>query len=101
MAIFSQSFYNDPTHVRPIPPALMRVLISEAGFQRVATHFLSPSPATLPAIPHLKSAAIEPEALRAWNAAVTKFNDTFFGGMDYAVIGYRADFLAAGLRASS
>ena len=32
---------------------------------------------------------MEADKLKAWNDAVAKFNETFFGGMDYAVIGYR------------
>jgi hypothetical protein len=33
---------------------------------------------------------IEADRLRAWNDAVARFNETFFGGMDYAVVGYKA-----------
>ncbi len=90
LAIFSQSFYLDPTHVKPIPPALLRVLFQEAGLDRIGTHFLSPVSPSLPIIPQLSTQSIEPEALQIWNSAVARFNETFFGGMDYAVIGYRA-----------
>ncbi len=95
LAIFSQSFYLDPTHVRPIPPALLRVLFAGAGRERGTTHFLAPASAGLPVIPELASGVIEPDTLKAWNAAVARFNETFFGGMDYAVIGYRAGSGAA------
>ena len=90
LAIFSQTFFLDPTHVRPIPPALLRVLFAEAGLERLTTHFLSRAADGLPLIPQLASSAIEPDRLEAWNSAVTRFNETFFGGMDYAVIGYRS-----------
>jgi hypothetical protein len=89
LAIFSQSFYLDPTHVRPIPPAQLRFALIEAGLERVTTHSLSPASAILPLIPQLPDGALEPAALRTYNSAVTKFNETFFGDMDYAVIGYR------------
>jgi 2-polyprenyl-3-methyl-5-hydroxy-6-metoxy-1,4-benzoquinol methylase len=89
LAIFSQSFYLDPTHVRPIPPAQLRFALIEAGLERVTTHLLSPASAILPLVPQLPNGAMEPAALRAYNTAVNKFNETFFGGMDYAVIGYR------------
>jgi 2-polyprenyl-3-methyl-5-hydroxy-6-metoxy-1,4-benzoquinol methylase len=101
LAIFSQSFYIDPTHVKPIPAALLRVLFREAGLGKVSTHFLSPASAGLPLIPQLASQTIEPEALEAWNKAVARFNETFFGGMDYAVIGYRVEPLPAGSKSSS
>jgi O-antigen chain-terminating methyltransferase len=89
LAIFSQSFFLDPTHVRPIPPALLRFALIEAGLERVTTHSLSPASTTLPLIPSLPEGAMEPAALQAYNLAVSKFNEKFFGGMDYAVIGYR------------
>jgi O-antigen chain-terminating methyltransferase len=96
LAIFSQSFFLDPTHVRPIPPAQLRFALIEAGLERVTTHSLSPASATLPLVPPLPDGAIEPGALQAYNLAVAKFNETFFGGMDYAVIGYRPGSASAG-----
>ena len=90
LAIFSQTFFLDPTHVKPIPPPLLRVLFAEAGLERIGTYSLSPATPGLPVIPQLASSVIEQEALGSWNAAVTRFNETFFGGMDYAVIGYRS-----------
>ena len=91
LAIFSQSFYLDPTHVRPVPPGLLRFLYAEAGLIRITAHFLAPAAAQLPLLPKLESRVLEPEKLAAWNAAAARFNETFFGGMDYAVIGYRAE----------
>lgn len=90
LAIFSQTFYLDPTHVRPIPPGQLRYLFTEAGLTRITTHFLSPAGVGLPLIPPLTSRVIEADRLKAWNESVARFNETFFGGMDYAVIGYRA-----------
>jgi SAM-dependent methyltransferase len=101
LAIFSQSFFLDPTHAKPVPPGLLRVLFQEAGLERISTHFLSPASAALPLIPQLATQAIEPETLQAWNSAVARFNQTFFGGMDYAVIAYRAGSPGAGASASS
>ena len=89
LAIFSQSFFIDPTHVKPIPPAQLRFLFAEQGLERITTHFLSPAGAILPLMPQLASSVVEADALRSYNAAVSRFNETFFGGMDYAVIGYR------------
>lgn len=90
LAIFSQSFYLDPTHVKPIPPALMRVLFAEAGFDRITTHYLSPASAGLPVLPELSSTGVNGESVDRWNAEIRRFNETFFGGMDYALIGFRA-----------
>ncbi|HEY7680407.1 MAG TPA: methyltransferase domain-containing protein, partial [Terriglobia bacterium] len=89
LAIFSQSFFLDPTHVRPIPAAQLRFVFAEVRLERITTHYLSPAGAGLPLIPELNSVVVEAEALGAYNAAIARFNETFFGGMDYAVIGYR------------
>lgn len=89
LAIFSQTFYLDPTHVRPIPPSQLRFLFLEAGLTHISAHFLSPAGAGLPLIPPLSSRVLEADRLQAWNDAVARFNETFFGAMDYAVIGYR------------
>ncbi len=90
LAIFSKTFFLDPTHVRPVPPAQLRFLFAEAGLRKITTHFLSPAAGGLAVIPQLESHVIEADSLQAWNAAVMQFNETYFGGMDYAVIGYRA-----------
>jgi 2-polyprenyl-3-methyl-5-hydroxy-6-metoxy-1,4-benzoquinol methylase len=89
LAIFSQSFFLDPTHVRPIPPAQLRFAFAEAGFERVGTYSLSPAAETLPLVPTLPPGLGNSSDVQAYNAAVTRFNEKFFGGMDYAVIGYR------------
>ena len=86
LAIFSQSFYIDPTHVRPIPAAQMRYLFTQAGLEDVTTHYLSPASAHLPVLPELTAAA-DSESIATFNKAVQRFNATFFGGMDYGVIG--------------
>ncbi len=96
LAIFSQSFYPDPTHVKPIPPGLLRVLLSEAGFHKITTHFLSPASEAFPLIPPLPSNSFDASAVADWNAALQRFNETFWGGMDYCVMGYRPETARSG-----
>ena len=75
LAIFSQSYFLDPTHVRPVPPQQVRFLMEEAGFRDVTIHYLSPlSAAGLPQLP-------------GSDEATRKFNETFFGYMDYGITG--------------
>jgi 2-polyprenyl-3-methyl-5-hydroxy-6-metoxy-1,4-benzoquinol methylase len=90
LAIFSRSFFLDPTHVKPIPPGLLRVLFAEAGFEKVSAHFLSPASVVLPLIPPLPAGSVADDALQQWNSALQRFNEAFFGGMDYALLGYRS-----------
>jgi O-antigen chain-terminating methyltransferase len=68
----SNYFYMDPTHRHPLPSELMEFLLDSRGFQ-----------------------AIEVLNLHSWESAkipddneVTKrFNDYFYGPMDYAIVG--------------
>jgi O-antigen chain-terminating methyltransferase len=71
LAIFATHFYIDPTHTRPIPPALMAFYLEEAGFGQIEVHRLSP------AIESMLSLGTLPQ----------EFREAFFGGLDYAVIG--------------
>ena len=73
LAIFSTHFYLDPTHTRPVPPALLRFYLEEAGFGSIEVERLSPAVETMPALADL------PETVR----------DAFFGGLDYAIFGRR------------
>jgi SAM-dependent methyltransferase len=77
LAIFSQTFYIDPTHVRPVPAAQLRFFMEEAGFRDIRVHYLSPlADARLPQLPG------DDEATR-------RFNATFFGSMDYGITGVK------------
>ena len=69
LAIFATHFYLDPTHTKPVPPALMAFYLEEAGFGRIEVVRLSPAVESVPGIAELAP------ALRA----------SLFGGLDYAV----------------
>jgi O-antigen chain-terminating methyltransferase len=73
LAIFATHFYLDPTHQRPIPPALMTFYFEEYGLGGVEVHRLSPAAESMPPVRQL------PEG----------FRNAFFGGLDYAIIGRR------------
>ena len=73
LAIFATHFYIDPTHRHPIPPALARFYLEEAGFGIVEIERLSPAMESMPSLAEL------PEA----------FRNEFFGSLDYAVFGIK------------
>jgi O-antigen chain-terminating methyltransferase len=73
LAIFATHFYIDPTHTRPIPPALLSFYFEEFGFGRVEVHRRFPAEESMPELRSL------PEDVRA----------KFFGGLDYSIIGYK------------
>ncbi len=73
LAIFASHFYLDPTHVRPVPPPLLAFYLEEAGFGQIEQRRLSPA--------KLEMASVE--------SLPPDFRDTFFDGLDYAMIAYR------------
>jgi len=71
LAIFASHFYIDPTHTRPVPPALLRFYMEEAGFGEIQIERLEPAVESMPAIGYL------PDPVQK----------TFFSGLDYALVG--------------
>lgn len=68
LAIFSTHFYLDPSHTRPVPPALLCFYLEEAGFGRLE-------------VERFAMAFEERPELRELPASV---REGFFGGLDYA-----------------
>lgn len=71
LAIFATHFYLDPSHVRPVPAPLLRFLMEEAGFSGIEVHWLAPAS----------------ESLAGLGSLPEDFRETYFGGLDYAIIG--------------
>lgn len=69
LAIFATHFYIDPTHTRPVPPALLAFYLEEAGCGQIEVERLNPAIETMPSVGEL------PES----------FRQMFFGGLDYAI----------------
>ena len=73
LAIFASHFYLDPTHTRPIPPALVAFYMEEFGLGQIEIRRLSPAIESMPSLASL------PE----------DFREAFFGGLDYAAFGVK------------
>jgi len=71
LAIFATHFYLDPTHTRPVPPALLAFYMEEFGVGRIETRKLAPAVESMPSLAELPAA----------------FRETFFGALDYAILG--------------
>jgi 2-polyprenyl-3-methyl-5-hydroxy-6-metoxy-1,4-benzoquinol methylase len=71
LAIFSTHFYLDPTHTRPIPPMLLAFYLEEFGIGRLEVKRLSPAVESMPSLASLPQ----------------EFRESFFGTLDYAVLG--------------
>ena len=70
LAIFATHFYLDPTHQRPVPHPLLAFYLEEFGMGNIEVRKLSPAVETMPSLASL------PE----------DFRDSFFGGLDYAIL---------------
>ena len=73
----TQNFYMDPTHVKPIPSAMLRFFVEARGFCDVHIRELNPEPEVM--------RIAEPGPL------AERFNEAFYGPRDYAVIGQKVD----------
>lgn len=71
LAIFARHFYLDPTHFKPLPPALTAFYLEEAGFGRLETIRLEPAVESMPSLAALPA----------------EFRGEFFGALDYAIFG--------------
>ena len=73
LAIFATHFYLDPTHVRPVPAALLSFYMEEAGLGRIRISQVGPAVEFMPALTALPS----------------EVRDAFFNGLDYYIAGYK------------
>ena len=68
LAIFATHFYVDPSHTRPVPPALLCFYLEEAGFGRIDVQRFAPAYEERPEL----------------NALPVSMKESFFGGLDYS-----------------
>ncbi len=67
LAIFATHFYLDPSHTRPVPPALLAFYLEEAGFGRIDVERFAFASEDFPSLKELPKSVQE----------------AFFGGLDY------------------
>ena len=83
LIVLGTHFILDPTHIRPIHPALMVFLAETAGFSDVRLNFYSP--ATELMLPLLEDEAL-PQWAEAINTSLQRLNDVLFGPQEYNVV---------------
>jgi SAM-dependent methyltransferase len=86
LTVFSESFYVDPGHSRPIPPELLAFDLESAGFQVLEILYRSPveDADRLPPLPE-GSGALH-DVLEAWRS---RLNNVLFSDRDYAALARR------------
>ena len=82
LAIFSESFYKDPSHRNPIHPDTLKYLAEKAGFAEVDVLFTDSS-----RMPY-KIPALKPndEGYNEFNTAMNRVSELLYGSQDYAII---------------
>lgn len=83
LAVFTNSFYIDPSHVKPVHPLTLKYLVEKMGFSEVNLLFTEGSkmPYQIPAL-----AAEGIENLAAFNDSMQSVAQMLFGSQDYALI---------------
>ena len=70
----THNFYLDPSHLKPLPSALVKFMLEHCGLEQVDIINLHPGD----------------ESLKLTGSPVAeRFNEYFYGSQDYAVIGYK------------
>jgi SAM-dependent methyltransferase len=83
LVVLGNSYVLDPTHVRPLHPALLTFLCEGAGFRDVRVELRAP--ATGYHLPLIDSPDAPPWA-RQVNEAFTRLNDVLFGAQEYTIV---------------
>jgi O-antigen chain-terminating methyltransferase len=83
LSVFADSFYKDPSHVRPLHSDMMQFLFEAAGFEEVELRFSGPVSAEA-WVPPLEAPAANCEQ---FNEGLARLNRLLYGFQDYAVIG--------------
>ncbi len=83
LAIYTNSFYLDPTHQNPVHPLLLQYIAKAAGFSSVEIVYTEGSRCDIE-IPEIQSDSIT--NLEEVNKALHRVSETLFGSMDYAVV---------------
>jgi 2-polyprenyl-3-methyl-5-hydroxy-6-metoxy-1,4-benzoquinol methylase len=84
LVVLGNSYVMDPTHVRPLHPALVAFMCERAGFRDVELRFHSPAESYQ--LPMLDEGADAPAWVQTVNRAFAKLNDSLYGPQEYAAI---------------
>lgn len=83
LAIYTEAFYMDPSHNKPIHPKTLQYIAEKEGFTEVQIVFTQSSrlPYSIPELPEHDEAAVQ-----EFNQAMKRVSELLYGSQDYAVI---------------
>ena len=82
LSIYTNTFYVDPTHIRPVHPVTVEYVLKEIGFKDIEILYTEDSKGE--PLPLIKSSAIE--NIEDVNAAIQRVSNMLYGSLDYAII---------------
>lgn len=82
LAIYTNAFYIDPSHIKPVHPLTMKYYLEKAGFRKIEIVYTEGSRVPM-SIPELKGTG---EDTQEFNEAMKRVSELLFGSQDYAVI---------------
>lgn len=83
LSIYSNAFYMDPSHNKPVHPKTLEYFLREAGFEQVEIIFTECSKVGY-RLPLLEIEGVE--NLQKFNDGLNCLSDLIFGSQDYAII---------------
>lgn len=83
LSVFTNSFYIDPSHNKPVHPLTLQYIMEKAGFKEIEIVYTKSSRPQI-TIPPLKL-----ENMDEFNHAMKQVEDMLFGSQDYAIVARR------------
>lgn len=83
LSIYTNAFYIDPSHVKPVHPETMKYFLKQAGFRNIQIIFTESSriPYKLPLLQGNNISNLE-----EFNSGINLLTELIFGSQDYAII---------------
>lgn len=83
LSIYTNAFYIDPSHEKPVHPEYVKFLLEEAGFEDIEIVYTTTSKIPY-SLPYLETDAVK--NLKEVNDGIYLMSDLVFGSQDYAII---------------
>ena len=83
LAIYTNAFYIDPSHIKPVHPLTMKYYLEKAGFRNIEIIYTEASRPPYE-IPELRLS--DGENTEEFNKAMKQVSELLYGSQDYAVV---------------
>lgn len=80
LAIYTNAFYIDPSHMKPVHPMTMKYFLEKAGFKNISVVYTEQSR------PPFEIPELDIEGAGEFNSAMKNVSGLLYGSQDYAVI---------------